>query len=108
MQQVWLALIGGLILGWLIEWIVDWQFWRRNLNVLRAENEALHRQLAEAQAQLAAMQPIPAATAGEAVEAPLEEASPTAPTDSADASLTEEATTSGVTTAPADPQPEGE
>ena len=54
MQQVWLALIGGLILGWLIEWIVDWQFWRRNLNELREENQALRRQLAEAQAQLAA------------------------------------------------------
>ena len=59
MQQVWLALIGGLILGWLIEWIVDWQFWRRNLNELRTENQALRRQLAEAQSQLAACRPAP-------------------------------------------------
>ena len=108
MQQVWLALIGGLILGWLIEWIVDWQFWRRNLNVLREENEALHRQLAEAQAQLDAMQPAPAAPTDEAGEAPLEEATPAAPAEATDAPATEEATTRGVTTTPADPQPEGE
>ena len=55
MQQVWLALIGGLILGWLIEWIIDWQFWRRNIAELREENRGLRRQLDEAQAQLAAM-----------------------------------------------------
>jgi hypothetical protein len=57
MQQVWLALLGGLILGWLIEWIIDWQFWRRNVAELREENQALRRQLADAQAQLAALQP---------------------------------------------------
>lgn len=60
MQQVWLALIGGLILGWLIEWIIDWQFWRRNVAELRAENQALRRQLEAAQAELAALQPPPA------------------------------------------------
>jgi hypothetical protein len=112
MQQVWLALIGGLVLGWLIEWIIDWQFWRRNLNVLREENQALQRQLAEAHAQLAATQaPPPAATppvaSGEAVETPLAEV-PEAPTEASDAARSEEANTLGVTAAPADPQTEGE
>jgi hypothetical protein len=67
MQQVWLALIGGIILGWLIEWVIDWQFWRRNLAELRQENQALRRQLSEAQAQLAALQ-TPGAPAGAASE----------------------------------------
>jgi hypothetical protein len=88
MQQVWLALIGGLILGWLIEWIVDWQFWRRNLDELRTENHALRRQVADAQAQIAALQPV----------------APAAVPDTA----REEADTHGVTTPPADPQAEGE
>jgi hypothetical protein len=61
MQQVWLALIGGLILGWLIEWLIDWQFWRRNIAELRQENRVLRRKLDEAQAQLAAVQSPPAA-----------------------------------------------
>ncbi len=90
MQQVWLALIGGLILGWLIEWIVDWQFWRRNLNELREENQALRRQLAEAQSQLAAVQ-----------------TAPTTPEELPDAAH-DEAIPLGVTAAPADPQAEGE
>ena len=52
MQQVWLALIGGLILGWLIEWMIDWWFWRRNLADLRQENQDLRRQLDEARSQM--------------------------------------------------------
>ena len=115
MQQVWLALIGGLILGWLIEWIVDWQFWRRNLDELRAENQTLRRQLADSQAQLAALQPAPTAqptpaAPGATVVAP-SAVSPDAPTampaeepDSASA----EADSHSVTTAPPDPQAEGE
>lgn len=117
MQQVWLALIGGLILGWLIEWIVDWQFWRRNLNELREENQALRRQLAEAQSQLATAQaaPVaqqaPAATSGAALVAP-GATSPT-PEELPDASrdsdiARDEANPLGVTAAPADPQAEGE
>jgi hypothetical protein len=50
-QQIWLALIGGLILGWLIEWAIDWWFWRRNLAELRQENQELRRQLDEARSQ---------------------------------------------------------
>ena len=52
MQQIWLALIGGLILGWLIEWMIDWWFWRRNLAELRRENQELRRQLEEARGRL--------------------------------------------------------
>jgi hypothetical protein len=63
MQQVWLALIGGIILGWLIEWIIDWQFWRRNVADLRAENAALRKQLEATQVQLAAQGQPPAPTA---------------------------------------------
>jgi hypothetical protein len=64
MQQVWLALIGGLILGWLIEWIIDWQFWRRNIAELRKENQALRQRLDETQAQLAALHASAVATPG--------------------------------------------
>ena len=106
MQQVWLALIGGLILGWLIEWIVDWQFWRRNLNELREENQALRRQLAETQSQLAAAQQTPAALTGEAVAVPVD-APPDTPVELPDAS-SDEANPLGVTAAPADPQAEGD
>ena len=52
MQQIWLALIGGLILGWLIEWMIDWWFWRRNLAELRRENQELRRQLEEVRGSL--------------------------------------------------------
>lgn len=52
MQQIWLALLGGLILGWLIEWLIDWWFWRRNLAELRQENQHLRRQLEEARRRL--------------------------------------------------------
>jgi hypothetical protein len=62
MQQVWLALIGGIILGWLIEWVIDWQFWRRNVAELRAENASLRKQLDDAQAQLAAQRQSPPPT----------------------------------------------
>jgi hypothetical protein len=55
-QLIWLALIGGLILGWLIEWVIDWWFWRRNLTELRQENQELRRQLDEARSQAASKQ----------------------------------------------------
>ena len=56
METVWLAFIGGLILGWLIEWVIDWQFWRKNVESLRQENQRLRTQLEAAQRQLAALQ----------------------------------------------------
>ena len=52
MQQIWFALIGGLILGWLIEWLIDWWFWRRSVTQLRQENQQLRRQLEEARRRL--------------------------------------------------------
>jgi hypothetical protein len=118
MQQVWLALIGGLILGWLIEWIVDWKFWRRNLGDLREENQALRRQLADAQAQFAAMQAPPTPAPGAATVVPVEEAALVAPPERPDTTVPdttvpdtareEDENTLGVTAAPADPQAEGE
>jgi hypothetical protein len=80
MQQIWLALIGGLILGWLIEWIVDWLFWRRNIATLRQENQVLRRQLEEAQAQLDAIQ-APAAAPAPAAGQPNMPAVATPPAD---------------------------
>ena len=53
MLQIWLALIGGLFLGWLIEWLIDWIFWRRNAEALRQDNQALRLQLDQAHAELA-------------------------------------------------------
>lgn len=46
MQQIWLALIFGLMLGWVIEWVIDWQVWRKRMAALHQENEQLRRQLA--------------------------------------------------------------
>lgn len=108
MQQVWLALIGGLVLGWLIEWIVDWKFWRRNLDELRKENQALRRQLSDAQAQLAAIQAPPTPAPGEATSVHVEEAAPAAPPKTPDTAREEDEHTLGVTAAPADPQAGGE
>jgi hypothetical protein len=90
MQQVWLALIGGLILGWLIEWIIDWQFWRRNITELRQENQALRRKLDEAQAQLAALQ------------------SPHGASSSAPSAKSTKASNAGVTAPPPAPSTKGE
>lgn len=50
MLEIWLAFLGGLIIGWLIEWIVDWQFWRKSVVSLRAENAELRRHLKAAAA----------------------------------------------------------
>lgn len=87
MQQIWLALIGGLILGWLIEWIIDWRFWRRDIAALRQENQALRRQLEEAQTQLAATQ---------------------APSFAASAAMSDQPNKPTVATPPTDPRSKGE
>jgi hypothetical protein len=58
-MNVWVALIGGIILGWLIEWLIDWYYWRRGAEAfytmerdLRTELAVTRQQLAEAQAAL--------------------------------------------------------
>lgn len=56
MLQFWLAFLGGLLLGWLIEFLIDWRYWRRNLAIVRQDNESLRRQLEQTQAQLAQTQ----------------------------------------------------
>jgi hypothetical protein len=104
MQQVWLALIGGLILGWLIEWIIDWQFWRRNVAELRQENLDLRRQLAEAQAQVDALQPSqPGAAAGRARLADPQPAQPAVPAAQAAAKTATQTTTKSPAESPAVP-----
>ena len=62
MQQIWLALIFGLMLGWVIEWIIDRQYWRKRMAALRQENDQLRRQLA-ATATAMAVAPAPATLA---------------------------------------------
>lgn len=110
MQQVWLALIGGLILGWLIEWIIDWQFWRRNLDELRTENQVLHRRLSEAQAQLAALSSAqPVSPPVSPTVSPIESApAPLATAGDLPGEAREEADARGAAAAPADSQTEGE
>jgi hypothetical protein len=58
-MEIWIALLGGLILGWVLEWLVDWFYWRRGVEsfyateaelraqvaALTAENEKLRQQL---------------------------------------------------------------
>jgi hypothetical protein len=62
-MEIWVALVGGLILGWLAEWVIDWFYWRRGVEAfyateaelrrqvdsLAAENESLRQQLAARQ-----------------------------------------------------------
>ena len=62
-MEIWVALVGGLILGWVAEWLVDWFYWRRGVEAfytterelrrqvesLAAENESLRQQLSTRQ-----------------------------------------------------------
>jgi hypothetical protein len=59
-MEIWVALVGGIIIGWVVEWVVDWLYWRRGVEAfyateaelrsqvssLTAENEELRQQLA--------------------------------------------------------------
>lgn len=58
-MNVWVALVGGIILGWLIEWVIDWYYWRRGAEAfylmerdLRAELAVTRQELADAQATI--------------------------------------------------------
>ncbi len=48
-MEVWIALVGGIIIGWLIEWLIDWQYWRRGLPALYANEERLRAALAQSE-----------------------------------------------------------
>ena len=64
-MEIWVALVGGLILGWVAEWVIDWLYWRRGVEAfyateaelrrqvtsLAAENETLRQQLATRQGE---------------------------------------------------------
>lgn len=52
-MEIWIALVGGIILGWVLEWIIDWVFWRRGVEQFYATEADLRRQLADTQARLA-------------------------------------------------------
>lgn len=61
-MTIWIALVGGLVLGWLVEWLIDWTYWRRGVEAfyateheLRRELEATRRELEAANAELAAL-----------------------------------------------------
>jgi len=50
-MNIWIALLGGIILGWVIEWIIDWLFWRRGIAGFYATEGQLRNELAIAQQQ---------------------------------------------------------
>jgi hypothetical protein len=61
-MDIWVALVGGIIIGWVAEWVLDWFYWRRGVEAfyateaelrsqvssLTAENEELRQQLSSA------------------------------------------------------------
>jgi len=51
-MTVWIALVGGIVLGWLIEWIIDWLFWRRGVETFYATEQELRRELQAARQEL--------------------------------------------------------
>ncbi|MEX1020594.1 MAG: hypothetical protein WDZ49_13100 [Litorilinea sp.] len=50
-MNLWLAFLGGIILGWLIEWIIDWYYWRRGVDAFYSTETELRRQLQNVQAE---------------------------------------------------------
>jgi predicted flap endonuclease-1-like 5' DNA nuclease len=50
-MTIWIALAGGIILGWVIEWIVDWLYWRRGIAGFYATESDLRSQLQNVQQQ---------------------------------------------------------
>jgi hypothetical protein len=51
-MTIWIALAGGLVLGWLIEWIIDWTYWRRGVEAFYATEQELRRELAAVRREL--------------------------------------------------------
>jgi hypothetical protein len=50
-MEIWVALVGGLILGWAAEWVVDWVYWRRGVEAFYATEAELRRQVASLAAE---------------------------------------------------------
>lgn len=55
-MNLWLAFLGGIILGWLIEWIIDWYYWRRGVAAFYQTETELRRELQKMQAERDAAQ----------------------------------------------------
>ncbi len=51
-MTVWIALLGGIVLGWLIEWVIDWLFWRRGVEAFYATEQELRQELQTARQEL--------------------------------------------------------
>ena len=63
LMEIWVALVGGIMIGWVLEWVVDWVYWRRGveafyateaelrsqIEALSEENESLRQQLSPKQ-----------------------------------------------------------
>jgi predicted flap endonuclease-1-like 5' DNA nuclease len=47
---IWIALVGGILLGWVIEWVIDWTYWRRGVAGFYAKEDQLQRDLDAASA----------------------------------------------------------
>lgn len=45
-MEIWIALVGGIMIGWVVEWIIDWLYWRRGLGAFYANEEALRAEAA--------------------------------------------------------------
>lgn len=52
-MNLWLAFIGGIIVGWVIEWVIDWYYWRRGAAEWYAVESALRSRLESAESELA-------------------------------------------------------
>lgn len=53
-MNLWLAFLGGVIIGWVIEWVIDWYYWRRGVAEFYAVETALRRRVEAAEAESAA------------------------------------------------------
>ena len=50
-MEIWVALVGGIIIGWVVEWVVDWLYWRRGVEAFYATEAELRSQVAKLSAE---------------------------------------------------------
>lgn len=50
-MEIWVALVGGLIIGWVLEWVIDWFYWRRGVESFYATEAELRAQIEELTAE---------------------------------------------------------